>query len=80
MFIRSTKTQCDGSTSQRKGNNRGIRTPQEVVVMAIKSRKENELKVAGAKLPIRINGKQTSVWIDSGSPISIFTVGELKRT
>ena len=48
--------------------------------MAINSRKETELKVAGARLPIKLNGKQTNFWIDSGSPISIFTVGELKRT
>ena len=31
-------------------------------------------------MPIGINGKSTRVWIDSGSPISIFTIGELKRT
>ena len=48
--------------------------------MAIKSRRETELKVAGARLSIKINGKQTNVWIDSGSTISIFTVRELKRT
>ena len=48
--------------------------------MAIKSRRETELKVAGAQLPIKINGRQTNVWIDSGSPISIFRVGELKQT
>ena len=52
----------------------------DYVVMAIKSRRETELKVAGARLPIKINGRQTNVWINSGSPISIFTVGELKRT
>ena len=52
----------------------------DYVVMAIKSRREAELKVSGARLSIKINGKQTNVWIDSGSPISIFTVGELKRT
>ena len=52
----------------------------DYVVMAIKSRKETESKVAGARLPIKINNKHTNVWIDSGSPISIFTVGELKRT
>ena len=48
--------------------------------MAIKSRRETELKVAGSRLPIKVNGKQTNVWIDSGPPISIFTAGELKRT
>ena len=31
-------------------------------------------------MPIGINGNSTRVWIDSGSPISIFTIGELKRT
>ena len=48
--------------------------------MAIKSRRETELKVAGFRLPIKVNGNQTNVWIDSGSPISIFTIAELKRT
>ena len=40
----------------------------DYVVMAIKSRNETELKVTGARLPIKVNGKQTNVWIDSGSP------------
>ena len=52
----------------------------DYVVMAIKSRRETEIKVAGARLPIRVNGKQTNVWIDSGSPTAIFTIGKLKRT
>ena len=52
----------------------------DYVVMSIKSRKETELIVAGARLPIKINGRQTNVWIDNGSPISTFTVEELKRT
>ena len=38
------------------------------------------MEVAGAGLPIKINATQTNVCIDSGSPISIFTVVELKRT
>ena len=29
---------------------------------------------------LKINGRQTNAWIDSRSPISIFTVGEMKRT
>ena len=52
----------------------------EYVVMSIRRKEETELKVAGAKLALRINGKATQAWIDSGSPISIFTIGELKRT
>ena len=50
------------------------------MVMAIKHKRFRELKVAGAQLPIIMNGKSTRVWIDSGSPISIFTIGELRRT
>ena len=52
----------------------------EYVVMSIRRKKEEELRVAGAKLALKINGKATQIWIDSGSPISIFTIGELKRT
>ena len=48
--------------------------------MAIKSWRKTELKVAGARLPIKINGKQTNVCIDTGSPISIITIGDLKWT
>ena len=33
----------------------------------------------GAKLALKINDHQTQAWIDSGSPISFFTIGELKR-
>ena len=47
----------------------------DYMVMAIKHKRSTELKVAGAQLPIKVNGKSTRVWIDSGSPISIFTIG-----
>ena len=52
----------------------------EYVVMSIRRKEEDELRVAGAKLALKINGKATQAWIDSCSPISIFTIGELKRT
>ena len=52
----------------------------DYMVMAIKRKRVTELKVAGAQLPIKVNGKPTRVWIDSGSPISIFTIGELRKT
>ena len=82
---------AEGTYSQHENSVGWVNTPEkrqrswdsdssgDYVVMAIKSRRETELKVAGARLPININCKQTNVWIDSGSPISIFTVGELKR-
>ena len=52
----------------------------DYMVMAIKHKRVTELKVAGAQLPIKVNEKPTRVWIDSGSPISIFTIGELRKT
>ena len=52
----------------------------EYMVMAKKHKRFTELKVAGAQLLVRINGKSARVWIDSGSPISLFTIGELRRT
>ena len=48
--------------------------------MATQARKETKLKVACIQLPIKINGNQKSVWIDSGTPISIFTIGKLEQT
>ena len=50
------------------------------VVMAIRSKKSTELKVTGSQLSVKINQKATRVWMDSGLPISIFTVGELRST
>ena len=48
--------------------------------MSIKRKNEEELKVASTKLVLKTNGHSTQTWIDSGSPMSIFTIGELKRT
>ena len=52
----------------------------DYVLMSVRRKKDEELKVAGAKLALRINGQATQAWIDSGSPISIFTIGESRRT
>ena len=47
----------------------------DYMVMAVRTKNQTELRVAEAKFLIRINGQKTSVWIDSGSPISKFTRG-----
>ena len=52
----------------------------DYTVMAVRSKTHTELRVAEAKLPIMINGQKTSVWLDSVSPVSIFTVYELRKT
>ena len=49
-------------------------------VMSVRRKQEEELKVVGAKLALRINGHGTQAWIDSGSSVSTFTIKELKRT
>ena len=48
--------------------------PGNYLVMTIRLRKH--MKVVVAKLSIKSHGQKRSVWIDSGSPISIFTTGE----
>ena len=48
----------------------------DYMVMAVKHQRFTELKVAWAQLPIRINRKTSQVWINSGSPISTFTIKE----
>ena len=66
--------------SKAPAHGRDSDSSTEYVVMSIRRKEEEELRVAGAKLALKINGKATQAWIDSGSPISIFTIGELKRT
>ena len=50
------------------------------MVMAIRRKKETPLKIAGSKLKIYINGHPMNIWIDSGSPISILTLDDLRKT
>ena len=52
----------------------------DYMVMAIGRKKETLLKVAGTKLKIYINGHPMNIWIDSGSPISILTLDDFRRT
>ena len=53
---------------------------RDYMLMAVWHKNFTELKIAGGQLPIRLNGKTSQVWIDCGSPISVCTIGELKRT
>ena len=50
------------------------------VLMLVRRKQEEELKIAEAKSALRINGHATQAWLDSGLPISIFAIGELKHT
>ena len=52
----------------------------DYMVMALRRKKETLLKVAGPKLKIYLNGNPMIIWIDSGSPISILTLDDLRKT
>ena len=52
----------------------------DYIVIAIRRKKETLLKVTGPKLKIYINGHPMDIWSDSGSPISIQTLDDLKKT
>ena len=52
----------------------------DYMVMAIRRKKETLLKVAVPKLKIYINGHPMNIWIDSGLPISILTLDDLKSS
>ena len=82
MTNRNTETQWDGWINPKKNvSDRGILTSRgDYMVMAVRAKKNAEFCVAGAKHPIKINGQKTSVWIDSGLPITNFTIGELRKT
>ena len=45
------------------------------IVMSIKPRKEEELKVLGAKLALKVNRYPTQALIESGLPISTCALG-----
>ena len=49
-------------------------------MMSVRPKRCTELKVAGAHLHLRINGKTTRVWIGSGSSIASFKIGEIGNT
>ena len=49
------------------------------MVMSIKRKKnETELKIPGARVQVEVSGKKMWLWIDSGSPVTIFSITDLK--
>ena len=52
----------------------------DYIVMAIRRKKETLWKVARPKLKIYLNGYPMNIWIDSGLPISILTLDDLRKT
>ena len=53
----------------------------DYMVMSIKRKKnETELKIPGARVQVEVSGKKMWLWIDSGSPVTIFSMNDLKTT
>ena len=51
----------------------------DYMVMSIKRKKnETELKIPGARVQVEVSGKRMWLWIDSGSPVTIFSIKDLK--
>ena len=53
----------------------------DYMVMSIKRKKnETELKIPGARVQVEVSGKKMWLWIGSGSPVTIFSINDLKTT
>ena len=51
----------------------------DYMVISIKRKKnETELKIPGARVQVEVSGKKMWLWIDSGSPVTIFSITDLK--
>ena len=53
----------------------------DYMVMSIhRKRNETELKLPGARVQVEVSGKKMWLWIDNGSPVTIFSINDLKET
>ena len=53
----------------------------DYMVISIKRKKnETELKIPGARVQVEVSGKKMWLWIDSASPVTIFSINDLKTT
>ena len=67
---------------QGSGENESMTSgSDDYMVMSIKRKKNvTELKIPGARVQVAVSGKKMWLWIDSGSPVTIFSMTDLKRT
>ena len=67
---------------QGSGENESMTSESDdYMVMSIKRKKnETELKIPGARVQVEVSGKKMWLWIDSGSPVTIFSITDLKTT
>ena len=67
---------------QGSGENESMTSgSDDYMVISIKRKKnETELKIPGARIQVEVSGKKMWLWIDSGSPVTIFSMVDLKTT
>ena len=65
---------------KREHHSWSLESSDDYMVMEIERKKETLWKVAGPNFKIYINGHPMIIWIDSGLPISILTLDDLRRT
>ena len=52
----------------------------DCMAMSIKKKNVMELKIPGARAQVELSGKKMWLWVDSGSPVTIFSMTDLKAT
>ena len=52
----------------------------DYMVMSIKKKNVMELKIPGTRVQVDVSGKNMWLWVDSGSPVTIFSMTDLKAT
>ena len=65
----------------REDNDSVTSGSDDCMVMSIKKKRNvTELKIPGARVQLEVSGKKMWLWIDSGSPVTIFSMRDLKTT
>ena len=49
----------------------------DYMVMSIKKKNAVELKITSARVQVEVSGKKMWLWVDSGSPVTIFSMTDL---
>ena len=52
----------------------------DCMVMSIKKKNVMEVKIPGARVQVEVSGRKMSPWVDSGSPVTIFSMTDLNAT
>ena len=48
--------------------------PDDYMGMSIKKKNVTELKIPGARVQVEVSGRKMWLWVDSGSPVTIFSI------